>query len=256
MPSSARREQESIVTESEWLSSTDPQAMLSFLRDRGSVSERKLRLFAVACCRDVLDIIDELEEAGIGLGRPAVMAAERLVDGHATPAEVLQGVDDYVGLIDSGSSRDSQLLGGALPALARPAWDAAILASRHTNRARYREAESRGMRRRGERGLPSEESTAEAVAAAAPIPARHCAFVRDIFGNPLAPVTFLPEWRTEAVVALARGIYEDRVFEILPVLADALEDAGCADPDVLGHCRGPNAHVRGCWVVDAVLGMA
>jgi hypothetical protein len=243
------------VTESDWLSSTDPQAMLAFLRDRGPVSERKLQLFAVACCRDVLNIIDELEAAGIGLGRPAVMAAERLADGLATPAEVLRGVDDYVGLIDSGSSRESQLLGGALPALARPAWDAAILASRHTNRARYREAESRGMRRRGERGLPLEESTAEAVAAAAPMPARHCAFVRDIFSASFRPVDFDPSWRTESVVALARGVYEERAFERLPVLGDALEDAGCSDEVVLAHCRKYGAHVRGCLVVDSVLGL-
>ncbi|QDU22206.1 hypothetical protein [Urbifossiella limnaea] len=78
--------------------------------------------------------------------------------------------------------------------------------------------------------------------------------VRDIFGNPFRPVPFDPSWRTEAVVGLARGMYESRDFGPIPVLADALEDAGCADADVLGHCRGPGPHVRGCWVVDLVLG--
>jgi hypothetical protein len=80
------------------------------------------------------------------------------------------------------------------------------------------------------------------------------ALFRDIFGNPFRPVAFDPSWRTEAVVALARGMYESRDFAPMPVLADALEDAGCADADILAHCRGDGPHVRGCWVVDLVLG--
>ena len=80
------------------------------------------------------------------------------------------------------------------------------------------------------------------------------ASLSDIFGNPFRPVTFDPSWRTEAVVVLARGMYESRDFAPMPVLADALEDAGCADADILAHCRGDGPHVRGCWVVDLVLG--
>ncbi len=79
--------------------------------------------------------------------------------------------------------------------------------------------------------------------------------VRDIYGpNPFRPATFDPSWRTEAVVAVARGMYESRDFAAMPVLADALDDAGCNHPDVLAHCRGAGPHVRGCWVVDLVLG--
>ncbi|MBN9522996.1 hypothetical protein J0H58_31535 [bacterium] len=84
--------------------------------------------------------------------------------------------------------------------------------------------------------------------------AAQAALLRDILGNPFRPVAFDPTWRTEAVVALARGVYDDRAFDRLPVLADALEDAGCADADVLTHCRGDGPHVRGCWVVDLILG--
>ena len=62
------------------------------------------------------------------------------------------------------------------------------------------------------------------------------------------------EWVTPTVRALAEGIYADRAFDRLPILADALQDAGCDDADVLAHCRGPWPHVRGCWVVDLVLG--
>lgn len=76
----------------------------------------------------------------------------------------------------------------------------------------------------------------------------------DIFGDPFRPVVFDPSWRSEAVVGLARGMYESRDFATMPVLADALVAAGCADAEMLGHCRGPSPHVRGCWVVDLVLG--
>ncbi len=78
--------------------------------------------------------------------------------------------------------------------------------------------------------------------------------IRDIHGNPFRPVTFAPEWRTSTVTAIAETIYADRTFGNLPVLADALEDAGCDHADILSHCRGSGPHVRGCWVVDLVLG--
>jgi hypothetical protein len=78
--------------------------------------------------------------------------------------------------------------------------------------------------------------------------------LRDLLGNPFHSVSLDPAWRTSAVLALARGMYESRDFGAMPMLADALEAAGCPDPDVLLHCRGPGPHVRGCWVVDVLLG--
>ena len=79
--------------------------------------------------------------------------------------------------------------------------------------------------------------------------------IRDIYGNPFRPVTFDPSWRTSTAVGLARSMYESRDFAAMLILADALEDAGCDSPDVLAHCRDPKGvHVRGCWVVDLVLG--
>jgi hypothetical protein len=81
------------------------------------------------------------------------------------------------------------------------------------------------------------------------------ATLRDIFGNPFRPAAFDPAWRTSDVLLLARGIYEDRAFERMPILADALQDAGCDSADILSHCSDATAaHVRGCWVVDRVLG--
>ncbi|MBL8795193.1 MAG: hypothetical protein JNM56_14910 [Planctomycetia bacterium] len=76
---------------------------------------------------------------------------------------------------------------------------------------------------------------------------------RDLFGNPFRPVTVNPAWLTSAVVSLAQAIYDERAFDRLPILADALEDAGCDHADILNHCRQPGEHVRGCWVVDLLL---
>jgi GAF domain-containing protein len=80
--------------------------------------------------------------------------------------------------------------------------------------------------------------------------------IRDLFGNPFRPVAFDPAWRTSTAVALASQMYESRDFAAMPILADALQDAGCEDADVLNHCRSDGPHVRGCWVVDLVLGKA
>jgi hypothetical protein len=76
---------------------------------------------------------------------------------------------------------------------------------------------------------------------------------RDVFGDPFAPPPLDPAWRTATAVGVARGVYADRAFDRLPILADALEDAGCDSPAVLAHCRDGGPHVRGCWVVDWVL---
>ncbi len=81
-----------------------------------------------------------------------------------------------------------------------------------------------------------------------------CKLVRCIFGNPFRPVAFDPNWLTSTVRGLASSAYDSREFGTLPVLADALQDAGCDDETVLGHLRGPGPHARGCWVLDAILG--
>jgi hypothetical protein len=85
--------------------------------------------------------------------------------------------------------------------------------------------------------------------------------VRDIFGNPFRPVALDPAWRTPTVAGLATAAYEERTLpagtldpDRLAVLADALEETGCDNTDILSHLRGPGPHVRGCWVVDLLLG--
>jgi hypothetical protein len=103
-----------------------------------------------------------------------------------------------------------------------------------------------------------------------------CSLLRDIFGNPFRPVSVDPRWLSSSVFGLVRTVYEDRRFgfeywsrepkqdlartayhdrfDHLPVLADVLEEAGCSNPDILGHLRAPGPHVRGCWVIDLLLG--
>jgi len=81
--------------------------------------------------------------------------------------------------------------------------------------------------------------------------------VHDIFGNPFRPVALDPSWlawNDGAIPKLAQAIYDERAFDRLPILADALEEAGCSNQDILGHCREPGPHIRGCWIVDLLLG--
>jgi hypothetical protein len=80
------------------------------------------------------------------------------------------------------------------------------------------------------------------------------ALLRDIFGGLFSSAKLNSLWVTSTVFSLARQMYESRDFFAMPILADALEDAGCDDAAILGHLRGPGPHVRGCWAVDLLLG--
>jgi hypothetical protein len=195
--------------------------MLQFLRD-GSRA-RRLRLFAVACCRRVANIADS----------DTVAVAERAADGLATEEELAQARAESerayglsVGQFSYVPPPPDVHVEGAVMAVASPsAPDAAASASGETA-AFVGDGELRAQ----------------------------AALLRDIFGNPFRPVAFSPEWRTDTAVALARQMYEAREFSAMPILADALQDAGCDSAEILDHCRGPGPHVRGCWVVDLVLG--
>jgi hypothetical protein len=85
--------------------------------------------------------------------------------------------------------------------------------------------------------------------------AAHASLLREVRSNPYRPISLNPSWHTSDVLLIAHGIYESRDYFAMPILADALQDAGCDNPDILGHCRNTSlTHVRGCWVVDLVLG--
>jgi hypothetical protein len=209
------------VTESDWLASTDPQAMLDFLRDK--VSDRKLRLFAVACCRSISDLLSP------DPGMLAVETAERWADGQASEQDVRDARRRSSGFADPGVfPKYADAFG--VTVLSDRAWDAAAQAARWASR--YRE----------------EAGDAER--------ATQSRLLRCVFGNPLRPVVLRPSWLAWShgtVPELARAIYDTRAFDRMPLLADALTDAGCTEPDVLGHPRLTQEHIRGCWVVDLVL---
>jgi hypothetical protein len=214
------------MTEADWLTATDPTPMLEYVR--GKASERKLRLLGVAIARAGWDQLED------DRSRRAVEMAEAFADGlvgtSALEAVVSDAWDVRDELWDAGPDVHDVQLWLAQTA----AFVAAVYEWRNS------------FSRPGPWGYDD-------YPFGRPAPT-HCDLLRDIFGNPFRPVALDPAWRTEAVVGLASGIYADRAFDRLPVLADALEDAGCADADMLSHCRGPGPHVRGCWVVDLLLG--
>jgi hypothetical protein len=215
------------MTEQEWLEGTDllftdpqPEKMLAFLRSKAS--HRKLRLFACACCWRI----------GVGLndlGKRAVEVAEQFADGLVSEQACIDcrdaAYDPYA---------ESDL--GYQPASSSAVYSAAGPREHFIDGVVYVVRSCRLL-------FPSRtESEMQAN------------LLRDIFGNPFRPVTVNSAWRTTSVTALAQSIYDDRAFDRMPILADALEDAGCDNADILGHCRGGGEHVRGCWVVDLVLG--
>jgi hypothetical protein len=204
------------MTEGEWLNASEPQAMLEFLRTSGRTSERKLRLFAVACSRRVWTLID-------ALGRSAVEVAEKFADGLAGPDELRAARLACQGAGDQAS------------------WYAAATIPENAARNAARSAQV-GVANNPLVGTEAAELLAQAN------------LVRDIFGDPFRPLSVDQSWQTPAVVELAQVIYDDRAFELLPELADALEQTGCSDAEVLGHCQAPEPHVRGCWLIDLVLG--
>ena len=226
------------MTEGEWLSSIDPTPMLEFVL--GKASDRKFRLFACACCRNVWSLI--VEERW----RKAVEVAEEYAD-QACRSERLKKEWDAEGVtavghaIDGATATDARW--GAEWA-ARNAVQAVADFTLHILEPPNSGDIGAWARFRLERKQSSEysERTIQTTR------------LRDIFGNPFRPTTFDPSWRTLSVVRLAQTIYDERTFDKMSELGDALERAGCRDEAILNHCRMPGEHVRGCCVVDLVLG--
>ena len=241
------------MTEAEWLACADPQQLVKFLLQDGfyggsarlaaeaRVGKRKLRLFACACCRRIWHLLPDQQ------AREVVQVAERYADGLATREELIVASDAGM---------------GSIPASGSMGVDRAICAAAYTGMPggnEYREEDvcacvataashlGPGKTIHGHPCQLFDEAVREAEMTI------QCSLCRDIFRNPFRPVAFDPVWRTATVTSLAQKVYEERRFADLPVLADALEDAGCDNRDILDHCRLPGEHVRGCWVVDLVL---
>ena len=240
------------MIEAEWLAASDPDpmpkdewwaasgdTMLEFLR--GKASDRKLRLFAVAAYRRFWPmftdhrnqrVVDVMEQCADSLVPDEVLAAafqeaEGAKNGLAPQVDSVSFYSEKTYSTSVGMGLRSCPLHTTG---AEKAWWEACVATR-TPRAARRTPKAQQKESRYQTSL-----------------------LRCLFDNLFRPVTFSPAWRTDTAVALARQMYESRDFGAMPILADALQDAGCDSADVLDHCRGPGPHVRGCWVVDLVLG--
>jgi hypothetical protein len=216
------------MNELDWLACDDPNRLLRHLGKK--YSRRKLRLFSCACCRLIWDTLG-------GAGGDAVAVAERFADGEATELEL-----DEAGEAASSDGRRGDS-GSVNPAVG-PTWHDAFRGAQNTS------AWAAGW------AIGHCATMEEWDALFAAERARHCRLLRDIVGNPFRSVGVDPgvlAWEGGTVVRMARAIYDGRRFEDLPVLADALEEAGCG-AEVVWQCRVLGPQFRGCWVIDLLTG--
>jgi hypothetical protein len=211
------------MTEAEWLTSTNPAPLWWFVE--GKVSNRRLRLVACACCRRIWHLLSD------GRNRQLVETAEKLADGLVTMEESKRflGIGSEVDRIPLGIDEYSVARSALLshPAITRSVPSLAASLVEQFEGSRVEEARCQ------------------------------CTVFRDIFGNPFRLVSIDPSWFTwhdGLLVSMARQMYDSRDFTDMPILADALEEAGCSNQDILAHCRSGGEHVRGCWLIDLLLG--
>ncbi|HUR55291.1 MAG TPA: hypothetical protein VMZ71_14245, partial [Gemmataceae bacterium] len=219
---------------------THPRPMLEFLQ--GKVSDRKLRLFGVACCRRICDSMSQVRS------RSLVLVAERFADGLADADELRAAYEEAFAAdndiyVNGGNQYASTAVLGlqqslGLECVTGEVFNCITICDDRLTTACHDEAKFQELLAR----LETDEWRAQSQ------------LLRDVFGNPFRPVAAEPSWLTSTVVALAEGIYQERAFDRLPILADALQDAGCDNDDVLTHCRSDGLHIRGCWVVDLLTG--
>jgi hypothetical protein len=271
------------MTYEDWLNARSPGPLLRYMLPLASV--RQYRLFAVACCRRIWPLVQSKR------ARWWVESAENLVDGKPILCDVDDLADDECrGQRPVGEwVRQRKRVGRPVPWKLESEWDNYWEAFQHIDG--YRQDRTGNFRYYAIRAahssiqpevnddedaqrdptrprlIASHQYAAEAVAhwrrpddnamydpqAIAEELAGQIPLFWDIFGNLFGPTEFDPRWRTSDVVGLAQAVYEDRVFDRLPILGDALMDAGCDDEQVLAHCRSDGPHVRGCWLVDLIL---
>jgi len=226
------------VTEKEWLGA---RTVLGLDLWRSAKNwHRKWRLFAAACCRRAMGLVKDARLEPVAVA--AELFADEEIDWEAVKdarkglAKIRKEIKDQFGPKES--------LYHTLDALDRATSRKPVDALGSDRLCTYAFA-----------AVSRRSSVQDAWNMA--LKAEECEQVllaRCIFGNPFRPVAFDPAWRSESAVALARVAYDTRNFALLPILADALEEAGCDHADILSHCRDQKAvHARGCWVVDLVL---
>jgi hypothetical protein len=250
------------VTEAEWLACGKSELMFDFLQRQ--VTERRLRLWACGCCRSIWHLITD------PISRVSVEMAERFADGEAALSDLEQAHSQalqvtneiYVRCDQDDPVEDSEYDGN---------WGHEVCVDAAAATSAFAKASSNQLDDLGDSARRAARAVAHAIAPyrfearqwpeklerrAAQAVERNvqASLLRDIFGNPFRPVAFSPEWRTDTALSLAKQMYDAREFSAMPILADALQDAGCDNEGLLSHCRDTaQPHVRGCWVVDAVL---
>jgi hypothetical protein len=215
------------MTESEWLACTNEGKLLHYLDKQ--ISERRQRLFNVACCRQIWHLLSD------GRTRRAVEVAERFADGLATSEELAAVQRDALRAAHELVRAEAN---AAHTTAAEQFWSVASEVVWALVRSRVEDVSTQISEREAATGTAHGELAT---------------LLRDLVGNPFNPVAVATAWRTPCVTAIAKAIYEEQRFEDLPILADALEDAGCTESSVLEHLRGNGPHVRGCWVLDLLL---
>ena len=210
------------MTNTEWLRCRNPYALLE--QFAGQLSDRKHRLFAAACCRRIWHLLPEA-------GRWTVEVVERHADGLAS-AMLLAANRTALSEAPTAAAR------GLLPAYEAAGPEAATAAWRTT--AAVWKALAPGKHCSGA-GAEAEQ-------------ARQASLLRDLLGDPFLLAVFADSWRKATVMDVARDIYDRPDFASLPILGDALRDAGCENVEILSHCEAPH-HARGCWLLDRILGM-
>ncbi len=208
------------MTEQEWLDCTDPKRMLEFLGEK--VSDRKLRLFGCECVRRIADLL--LDERSL----KAIEVAERFADGNSSNRERRAAFEAAGWGIDTAARHGSCYY---FPAVA----------ARELVENEVCGPWSCGWYGAVRGGITIAQRR------------RQSELLREIVGNPFRPVALEYGWATLTVKQVAAATYEERAFDRLPILADALEDAGCSTQIILNHLRQPGEHKRGCWALDLIL---
>jgi hypothetical protein len=242
------------MTEAEWQELSDPRQMLAWLIDIGRVSDRKLRLYSVGCCRRITHLFPDARCLA------ALQIAELFADGLADDQQLKEAAD--AACEAATEAQAGSMFGGTYAELELTApFDAAATAAGIDPIGTHFTVRQAILYAAGHRWgtmiQPELKKIEEAESNA------QVALLIDMFGNPFT-LDNLSAWLTRnngTIPQLAQAIYDERVVPEgtldnghMAVLSDALEEAGCQEPEVLGHCRSGGVHVRGCWLLDRILG--
>lgn len=214
--------------EEKWLRSIDPLWMIDkvILPNTGLVGQeraRKLRLMMCGWCRQIWSLLRDQRS------RNAVEVGEKFADGKCRETELSDARSNMPGLKDATWYRDGQV---AINCVFDEGW--------HQWKTLSPTLSYEGLGEFFRPAMLSNEAQAN--------------IIRDIFGNPFRPTTIGRQFITGQAIAMAEHAYDNRDWASLPVISDALEEAGCIEQPILDHLRGPGPHVRGCWCLDVILG--